>query len=231
MIKTVLFDLDGTLLPMDNEEFTKCYFKLLCKKLAPLGYDSEELVKGVWSGTAAMVKNDGSHTNEEVFWQEFARVSGERVMRDRGVIDDFYINEFKESKAVCGYNQQLVDLVYRLKDRGYRVALATNPIFPSVATEARIRWAGFEPSDFELYTTYEDIGFCKPNPDYYSEVLRRMNSAPEESIMIGNDAVEDTAAQAVGMQVYLLTDNLINKDGRDIAAYPHGGVDGIEKLL
>ena len=34
-ITTVLFDLDGTLLPMDNDVFTKCYFKLLVQQLAP----------------------------------------------------------------------------------------------------------------------------------------------------------------------------------------------------
>ena len=44
MLKAVLFDLDGTLLPMDEEKFTKGYFGMLCQKLAPFGYDSEELV-------------------------------------------------------------------------------------------------------------------------------------------------------------------------------------------
>ena len=35
-ITTVLFDLDGTLLPMDQEEFTKGYLNLLVQKFAPL---------------------------------------------------------------------------------------------------------------------------------------------------------------------------------------------------
>ena len=65
MIKTVIFDLDGTLLPMDQEAFTKYYFGLLAKKLAPHGYEPEKLIKSIWAGTAAMVKNDGSRTNEE----------------------------------------------------------------------------------------------------------------------------------------------------------------------
>ena len=55
-ITTVLFDLDGTLLPMDNDVFTKVYFKLLVQKLAPYGYEQQELVDAIWSGTAAMVK-------------------------------------------------------------------------------------------------------------------------------------------------------------------------------
>ena len=64
-IKNVLFDLDGTLLPMDMEAFTNGYFGLLTQKMAPRGYDPKRLIDAVWAGTAAMVKNDGSRTNEE----------------------------------------------------------------------------------------------------------------------------------------------------------------------
>ena len=56
-IKNVLFDLDGTLLPMDMERFTNGYFQLLTEKMAPLGYDPKALTDAVWAGTAAMVKN------------------------------------------------------------------------------------------------------------------------------------------------------------------------------
>ncbi|MGN0518353.1 MAG: HAD family hydrolase [Acutalibacteraceae bacterium] len=231
MITTVLFDLDGTLLPMDNEEFIRVYFGLLCKRFAALGYDPQELSKAVWTGTTMMIKNNGVLTNEEVFWNKFQEIVGERALKDRDVFDDFYVTDFNKAKSVCGYDEELVRLVADLKSAGYRIALATNPVFPAIATESRIRWAGLEPSDFELYTTYENIGFCKPNPEYYREILRRLDVPAEECIMIGNDAIEDTAAQEVGINVYLLTDNLLNKENRDISAYPHGGSDGIRKLL
>ncbi len=55
-MKAVLFDLDGTLLPMDQNEFTKGYFKLLAKKLSAFGYESDALAKNAWAGTAAMVR-------------------------------------------------------------------------------------------------------------------------------------------------------------------------------
>jgi hypothetical protein len=51
-LTTILFDLDGTLLPMDNEAFTKGYFKLLAAKLAPHGYEPKQLVDAIWAGTA-----------------------------------------------------------------------------------------------------------------------------------------------------------------------------------
>lgn len=222
MIKTVLFDLDGTLLPMDNEEFTKYYFGLLCKKLAPLGYKSDELIAAVWAGTKAMVLNDGSITNEEAFWIKFKSIYGEESMKDLPIFEDFYKNEFDGAKAVCGFNQGLVDFVHYLKDKGVKVGLATNPIFPYIATEKRIGWAGLKPEDFEVVTTYENIGFCKPNLEYYKEVLARMGAKAEETLMVGNDVDEDMVAAKLGMKVFLLDANVLNKSGKDISDLPKG---------
>ena len=46
-VKMVLFDLDGTLLPMDMDEFTMGYFQMLAAKAAPRGYEQKSLVKGI----------------------------------------------------------------------------------------------------------------------------------------------------------------------------------------
>jgi len=118
-----------------------------------------------------------------------------------------------------------------LKAHGLRVALATNPIFPRIATEQRIRWAGLAPEDFALYTTYENSTFCKPNPDYYREVARTLGVSPVECLMVGNDALEDMAARETGMDVFLLTDCLINTKGRDLSAYPKGNFAALNVYL
>ena len=114
---------------------------------------------------------------------------------------------------------------------GLRVALATNPIFPAVATESRIRWAGLEPEDFELRTTYENIGYCKPNPEYYREIAARLGVRPEECLMVGNDVTEDMVAESIGMQVFLLTDCLINKERKNIAKYPRGSFNQLMQFI
>ena len=227
-LRCVLFDLDGTLLPMDQEEFTKAYFHLLAKKLAPRGYEPKALVDAIWAGTAAMVKNDGQCSNEEAFWQRFTQIYGPKVQADKPVFEEFYANEFQNARTACGFNPRAAETVAAIRSMGYRVALATNPIFPSVATESRIRWAGLKPEDFELYTTYENSTHCKPNPAYFLDIAESLHLAPESCLMVGNDALEDTAAAQVGMKVFLLTDCLINKDGRDISAYPQGS---FEQLL
>ena len=130
--------------------------------------------------------------------------------------------DFHAAKGFCGFNPNAAMAVHTVKEMGLRVALATNPICPTVATENRIRWAGLEPEDFELHTTYENIGSCKPNPDYYREIAARLGVRPEECLMVGNDVTEDMVAQSIGMQVFLLTDCLINKERKNIAEYPRG---------
>lgn len=222
-ITTVLFDLDGTLLPMDQEEFTNGYFKMLIRKVAPYGYSPETLVDAIWTGMAAMVRNDGSVSNEDAFWKKFSEIYGEKVWDDKDLFQEFYEKEFEEAKKFCPCNPDAADAVHRLKAMGLRIALATNPIFPEVATRKRICWAGLTPEDFELYTVYENIGCCKPNLAYYREVLKRLQAQPEECLMVGNDVSEDMVAQELGMQVFLLTDCLINKEQKDISLYPHGG--------
>ena len=230
-ITTVLFDLDGTLLPMDQDVFTTGYFKSLCKKVAPLGYEPEKLVKAIWAGMAAMVKNDGSETNEKAFWKFFATIFGDRVYGDMNVFNDFYANDFKNAKIFCGYDPKAAIAVRSLKDAGYRVALATNPIFPSAATEERIRWTDLEPDDFELYTTYENTSYCKPNLKYYEKVMSDLSVSPQECIMVGNDVGEDMVARDLGCDVFLIKACMINKAGADISDYPQGDFDDLLRYI
>ena len=230
-ITTVLFDLDGTLLPMDNDVFTKGYFGLIVKKLAPYGYGKDELVSGIWKATAAMVANNGSCSNCDVFWKAFAGALGERVYDDRAVFDDFYLNEFNQAKAYCGSNAAAADIVGTVRRRGLRTALASNPIFPMTAQKARLEWAGIDPDAFELITSYENSSSCKPNPEYYAEIARRLGVSPEECLMVGNDVYEDTAAEKAGMSVFLLTDNLINRDNKDISGYHNGSFGALKNFL
>lgn len=226
-IKAVLFDLDGTLLPMDQDAFIKLYFKGLATKLGPLGYDSDLLIKAITLGIEAMVKNNGTRTNEEAFWQAFEGIFGEKSRQDIPYFEEYYRTDFEQVKASCGFAPKAAEVVHMLQEKGVRVTLATNPLFPSIATENRIRWAGLTPEDFEIYTTYENCSYCKPNPEYYKEILNRMDVAPEDCLMVGNDVGEDMITKQLGMKVFLLTDCLINKENEDISVYPNGDYDAL----
>ena len=230
-LKMILFDLDGTLLPMDQDAFIKKYFGLLAAKMAPHGYEAAALLDAIQVGTAAMVKNDGSRSNEAAFWDSFTARFGESSKADIPLFEEFYQNEFAGAKAACGCNPAAAETVAKLNEQGFRVALATNPLFPMIATENRIRWAGLAPEDFELYTTYEHFSYCKPNPAYYQEILDKQGLTADEVIMIGNDAREDTAAAQIGIPVFLVTDCLLNQHGLDISGFPQGNWDDCVKYI
>ena len=216
---------------MDQEIFAKAYIGGLAKAASPYGYEPTAMVGAILAGTKAMAKNDGTLTNEKVFWEEMARLLGDSVRKDMGIFDEFYKTDFQRISEVCGFEPRAKRTVERVKAMGYRVFLATNPLFPTVATESRIRWAGLEPTDFEGFTTYETSRHCKPNPDYYRDLLALLALQPEECLMVGNDADEDLIAESIGMNVFLLTDCMINKSGKDISAYPQGDSDALLSYL
>ncbi|MBO5213348.1 MAG: HAD family hydrolase [Clostridia bacterium] len=230
-LKSVFFDLDGTLLPMDQDVFVQGYFGRLCKKMAPFGYDPKMLVKGIWAGTEAMIKNDGSCTNEERFWQVFPAVCGQDVLNHMKTLEDYYANEFQQVRSDCGFSPNAREAIKLVKDLGLLPVLATNPIFPAIATESRIRWAGLDVSDFAYYTVYENSAYCKPNPKYYQEILDHLQLNPEEVLMVGNDVDDDMVAENLGMKTFLLTNDLINKSDKDITRWHHGDFEDLFRYL
>ena len=229
--KYILFDMDGTLLPMDATVFARTYFKLLTKKMLQHGYEPETLINGINAGITGMRSNDGTRTNEELFWARFAETFGERVLADRPLFDAFYAVDFQRISSNCGHTPAAKATVALCKELGYQVVIATEPIFPLGAQESRLRWAGVDPSDVEFITSYETSHYCKPNPGYYREVTERLGVAPKECVMIGNDVGEDMPAEDLGMRVFLLTDCLINRENADISRWEHGGYGKLQSWL
>ena len=133
MLKAVFFDLDGTLLPMDEQEFAEGYFRFLCAKMMPSGYEPRKLIDTIWKGTAAMMANDGSKTNEQAFWDCFAGVYGKEALKDAGAFEDFYAHDFAKAKAFCKENPLARGIVDFCHSHVEKTVLSTNPIFPSTA--------------------------------------------------------------------------------------------------
>ena len=229
--KCILFDMDGTLLPMDAGTFYRTFFKLLTKKMLPYGYEPDDIIQGVNAGITAMQTNDGSRPNAEVFWENFAKTIGERVLEDKALFDDFYYVEFQRISSSCGNTPLAKQTIELCKELGYRVVIATEPIFPLIAMESRLRWAGIDPASVEFITSYETSTYCKPELGYFREVAAKLGVAPEECAMVGNDVAEDMPAEDAGMKVFLLTDCLINKEDVDISRWPNGDYGKLQSWL
>lgn len=205
--QAILFDMDGTLVPMDTNAFIKGYFKLLFCKLSKYGFDPEQFGRNMWAGVSAMVENDGMATNEERFWQVFCQRTG--VDKDAINADclEFYGKEFQQARQFTGENPLAAEAVRIALEKAKTVILATNPMFPMVGQQTRMGWVNLKPSDFELVTSYENERFCKPNPKYYLSICQRMGLEPSQCLMIGNDENEDMyAGTQAGLNGWLITD-------------------------
>jgi FMN phosphatase YigB (HAD superfamily) len=166
-------------------------------------------------------------TNEERFWQGFEAAYGKPARKDEELFAAFYREDFDKVQSSCGYTPASREIIDTVKAKGLRTALATNPIFPRMATERRIAWAGLDPHDFELVTTYENSCHCKPNPDYYRDVMQALGVDAKECLMVGNDVGEDMIAETLGCRVFLLTNDLINTKNVDISVYPNGNYEDL----
>ena len=229
--KIILFDMDGTLLPMDTGTFARAYFKVLTKKMLPHGYEPEALINGINAGITAMQGNDGTRPNSDLFWNRFAEVTGDRVLSDRELFEEFYRVDFQRISSSCGYDPQAEKTLALCRELGFRIVIATEPIFPLSAMKSRLRWAGIDPESVDHITSYETCTYCKPSLGFFRELIDRLGVTPEECVMVGNDVNEDMPAEELGVKVFLLTDCLINKKNVDISRWEHGGYAVLQNFL
>ena len=231
MITTILFDLDGTLAPFLQDEFIEAYFAALTARLKPMGYDPQALIDALWKGTADMIANDGGATNRQKFWERFTSLLGIQALGLEPILEDFYTQDFDQVRTVLRERPDHGPLLRSLREKGYTLVLATNPIFPRAAVETRLRWVGLTAEDSACITTYENSRRCKPNPDYYRDILQQINVQPSDCLMIGNNPVDDMSAAQAGLNVFLVTDCLENPKGLPIAPYPNGTFDALRQRL
>ncbi len=212
MREAILFDMDGTLVPMELETFAKAYMEKLVKAVYPLGYDPNALTGTVWESVKAMIANDGTITNCERCWKVFSDCLGEDILLKQDVFNDFYNGDFYSLKEFTGENPLAKRAVEEAKKHAGKVILATNPVFPLEAVKARLSWVGLTLEDFDYVTSYENSSYCKPNPKYYEEIFAKNGLSSNGLLMVGNDVHEDyVPANGLGMDVFLVTDCIIGE--------------------
>lgn len=211
MIDTLLFDLDGTLLPLDMEIFTLKYFNELCNKFKSI-FEPRALQEAVWASTKYMICNTQKEkTNKDCFFEDFQTRIDHDLEELFPIFDEFYNKDFVNIRDSVNPNPVVKEFVKILKDKGYNLVVATNPLFPKEAIFHRIDWAGLNADDFKLITTYENMHYCKPNLQYYEEILEFIDKKPDSVMMVGNDVQEDIISSKLGLKTFLIEDCLIDR--------------------
>lgn len=207
MNMTIMVDLDGTLLDNDIDRFQKNYLSALSTYLEDR-IDAKIMLQELMAGIRGMVSNNSvrktlEETFDEIFYPGINRTKVELI----DIINRFYTEEFPKLEYLTSKKSEAIEFIRGVMDLGMDVAIATNPLFPKLATQHRVKWAGlveFIP-DFKNITTYETFHFSKPNPAYYTEILMQLGWPAQPALVIGNDFEADIQpARKLGIPAFLL---------------------------
>lgn len=229
--KVILFDLDGTLLPMDTDGFIDTYIQELAGRVSHI-VEPEIFVKALLGGTKAMMSDlNPERTNEQVFEETFLSMSGVNKEEIWPVLDEFYDTTFPTFSYLCEPTSLAREVVEEAIAQGFKVAVATNPVFPRTAINHRLSWAGLQDLPFELVTVYEESMFTKPHKEYYEFIAEQLGTKPAQCVMAGNDVQEDLAASKAGMKTFLVKGCVIDRGEPQFKADDEGTLDELLRKL
>jgi HAD superfamily hydrolase (TIGR01549 family) len=201
-LEAILFDLDGTLLDVNMDTFLPRYFEALAAKVAHL-IPPQQFMPSLMAASEAMMTNDGSSTNREVFAQHFYPLVGHEPEALEPVFMDFYANEYSKLRQFTRRIPEARQAVQWAFERGHQVVIATNPLFPATAVQQRLEWAGVAGYPYRLVTTYENSRAAKPNLAYFQQIFDSIGCSAPACLMVGDEDMDMVAAK-LGCQTFLV---------------------------
>jgi len=198
MIKAVLFDLDETLLGNPTDSFIRGYIGHLTQYfMARCGVDPSPTIRKAIPIIAGI--RTGDRDNLDIFLTMLQPVFDRSKQEVHQLFEEFYAEEYPKLRSLTAPGERSAEIIDRTRGAGYKVVIATNPLYPENAIRQRLEWAGLTP-DFAAYdfvTTAEAMHFAKPNPAYYGEILARIGLEPDEVVMVGDHLINDKQAASV----------------------------------
>lgn len=223
--RAIFFDLDGTLLPMELEDFLGPYFKSIASFVSAQGLDVSAFSAGLKAGTEAMMSHEDASANHDAYWEAFFCHADRTAAEWGSLLDSYYERDFNLIGKKVVPNPAAYCAIETLANKGYTLVLTTMPLFPRRAVEHRLAWAGVDPARFARLTSYENSTSVKPKLTYYAENLAACGLVGEDVLMVGNNTVEDMAIAKLGADAYLVTDHLLDPIDFDLSASKHGSME------
>ena len=207
-LKAILFDLDGTLLDVDLNQFIPGYLKLLANSVAHL-IPPKKMIPAILKASEFVNLNDGKITNLEAFSNAFFPVEGYEKDDIQPLFDKFYEDDFKKLKKFTKKKPEARKVIQTAFNKDYKVVIATTPVLPLTAIEQRLDWAGIGDFPYELITSIENTSATKPNLLYYHLIFKYLNLSAKECIMVG-DEDKDMVCAKLGSQTFLVNSQNTN---------------------
>ncbi|HZG55286.1 pyrophosphatase PpaX [Paenibacillus sp.] len=180
MIRTVLFDLDGTIL--DTNELIFRSFEYVWER------------KG-WPMISRETLTPYMGNKLHDMFRETAGMSGDEDVEELiGLYREY--NWAHHDALVRGY-PHVVEVMAELRGAGVRMGVVTTKIRKT--SEMGLKLCGMD-GFIEHIVSLDDVTHAKPHPEPVQKALAAMGAAPEETLMVGDSAGDLLAARAAGVR-------------------------------
>jgi FMN phosphatase YigB (HAD superfamily) len=230
-VQAIFFDLDGTLIDVDMQRFVAGYLRRLTEHMSRQ-VDPMQAARVLHQAVAAMFANtDAERTLESILFEVLNVEIAMSSQQYEEYLEQFCQNDLQSLRPLVRAHPLSSQLVDSSLSNGWKVVLATNPIFPRPVVDARLAWGDLDGDLFHHITSYETAHFCKPSPAFFEELLDLLQVPAENCLMVGNDPLHDLSASQVGMQTCLLTPWRIKRPGASFKADWLGSHEDLLKML
>jgi len=228
-LKAILFDLDGTLIDVDLNQFIPGYLKLFSNSVAHL-IPAKKMVPAILKASEFVNSNDGKIPNEEVFSNAFFPVEGYEQDELQPLFTKFYEEDFKKLQKFTIKKPEARKVIQTAFNKDYKVVIATTPVFPLTAIEQRLEWAGIKDFPYDLITSIENSCATKPNLLYYQLIFKYLNLSAKECMMVG-DEDKDMVCAKLGSQTFLVNSSNTNLSAETPEPTYRGKLEKLLELL
>jgi FMN phosphatase YigB (HAD superfamily) len=208
-IEYLLLDLDGTLIQFNLNLFIQEYLRQIQRHFSHYSF-AKFVPDWILKGTERMLSNKGTMTNKQVFLNYFQQKSGLSEEEMWEIFLHFYKSDYNHLKDITEPVKGARVFLEAAKSQGYRLVIATQPVFPEIAIQKRLLWAGVGHLSYDLITNIENMHACKPHRYYFQQILDLLDTQHDKCLMIGNDAEMDLAAGKIGIKTYFLNTDAVN---------------------
>ena len=212
-MRTVIFDLDGTLADTSGDLITAanaCFRDLGLGDLLDREADKGTALRG----------------GRSMLRLGFSRVTGfdeSDVDAQYQPLIDHYASDIDTHTVMY---PGAMDAVNQLKDAGYIVGICTNK--PAALAETLLTRLGVRDA-FAAMLGADSLDVRKPDPEHLFETVRRAGGDPAKCLLVGDTATDRDTSKAAGVPSILVT---FGPSGDDMAALkPEGFINDYSELL
>lgn len=211
MIKAVIFDMDGVIIDSEIGYLERLYQFVAEKnpkvQIRQLYGTVGKTAKDTWSIIETVTDNGQT-------WEELRAEYKSR-------------NTYADIDYTKIFRSEIIGIFNRLKDHGYKLALASSSSLPLVE---RILTTNKIIDYFDVIVSGNMFKRSKPDPEIYHYAASKLGVEEEECFVLEDSTVGITAAHRAGMTVAALIDDRFGFD-RSLADMEVETLDGILKYL